>query len=71
MLTELRKDLDSTFKRISTIKTKIISQYPDFQKSINQLLSLDNYKWILNVAYELIIYRYFRRKAKRIGTKAS
>lgn len=44
MLTELRKDLDSTFKRISTIKTKIISQYPDFQKSINQLLSLDNYK---------------------------
>lgn len=35
MLTELRKDLDSTFKRISTIKAKIKSQYPDFQKSEN------------------------------------
>lgn len=34
MLAELRKDLDSTFKRISTIKSKIKFQNPDFQKSI-------------------------------------
>jgi hypothetical protein len=33
MLTELRKDLDSTFKRIATIRSKIKVQYPDFQKS--------------------------------------
>lgn len=33
MLSELRKDLDSTFKRISTIKAKIKTQYPDCQKS--------------------------------------
>jgi len=32
MLTELRKDLDSTFKRISTIRAKINSQYPDCQQ---------------------------------------
>lgn len=34
MLTELRKDLDSTFKRITTIRAKIKSQYPDFQISM-------------------------------------
>jgi len=35
MLTELRKDLDSTFKRISTIKAKINSQYSNYQKGKN------------------------------------
>lgn len=33
MLSELRKDLDGTFKRISIIKAKIKTQYPDCQKS--------------------------------------
>ncbi|XP_060872117.1 kxDL motif-containing protein CG10681 [Metopolophium dirhodum] len=34
MLAELRKDLDSTFKRIATIRSKIKVQHPDLQKSI-------------------------------------
>ncbi|CAI6361407.1 unnamed protein product [Macrosiphum euphorbiae] len=34
MLAELRKDLDSTFKRIATFRSKIKVQHPDLQKSI-------------------------------------
>ncbi|XP_050434561.1 kxDL motif-containing protein CG10681 [Adelges cooleyi] len=36
VLNDLRKDLDNTFKRITNIKTKLIAQYPDFQKSIQE-----------------------------------
>lgn len=47
MLTDLRKDLDSMFKRISSIKTKVESQYPDCQKS----------KYILQpISIEIFVY---------------
>lgn len=38
MLTDLRKDLETTFKRISSIKAKMKSQYPDCQKSKYKIL---------------------------------
>jgi len=70
MLTELRKDLDSTFKRIATIRSKIKVQHPDLQKSKNYNIVV-NHKFRVYVLILLLLmdYRYFRGKAKRAGTK--
>lgn len=43
MLAELRKDLDSTFKRIATIRSKIKGQYPELQKSKSYNIVINHY----------------------------
>lgn len=55
MLTELRKDLDVTFKRISTIRAKINSQYPDCQKGKNILLTRFPHRILLLLSINIII----------------
>lgn len=61
MLTELRKDLDGTFKRISAIRTKIKNQYPDFEKSKC---------YIVKMYFEMyFIYDYFLQASSKKSKK--